>query len=362
MTYKNDQHKLIAQFHTLCVELGKEPKPHQLIGSIVGGREKLRELFGSWENFLKIAKANATSPIEELPDFEKLEKRYKHICSRVEKLQAFNVHVLDLDEMFERAGNPPSLKLSGMPDTHVKFMDKRAVMSYLKFLEWYKPHVHLIFGDFADCEGISHWPSDDLTPRRLVPEMHQARNLLEQIIKVTPNTSTRLFLTGNHEDWIEKSFANMPEFFEDIASLGVDLTLKKLLDLDKYEYKMFPVNDLVRIGKSHFTHGIYTGDAHAKKHLSVFKCNIYYGHLHDAQVYNETSIYGPMEAASNGCLSRLDAKFLKGKPNKWVHGSGCWEFFRDGSYTRYFVPIYHGRSSFCGEVFDGNYPIKGVEL
>lgn len=361
MSYKQEQHDFITQFQKLSIELNRKPTAQEFINSIVGGREKLRSAFDNWDNFLKIAKANI-EPIKPLPDYIKLIKRYKSICSHIEQLQAFKVHILDLEELFERAGNPPSLRLSGMPDTHVKFMDKPAVMSYLKFLEWYNPDIHLIFGDFADCEGISHWPSNDLEPRRLIPEMIQARQLLENIIKLTPKVSTRIFLTGNHEDWIEKGLSSMPELFEGIEQLGIDISVKSLLNLNKYEYQLFPVNDLIRIGKAHFTHGIYTAQAHAKKHMSVYKCNIYYGHLHDNQVYNETSIYGNLEAACNGCLSKLNAKFLRGKPNNWVHGHGAWEFFRDGSYTRYFIPIFNGKSSMAGNIFDGNNPINGLNL
>jgi hypothetical protein len=354
VSYKQTQHDFLSQFAKLKAELGREPLPHEFLGSMVGSKPKLRELFGNWGEFIRTARANFPDPEKPIIEYAKLEKKYKSICSKIEHLQAFKVHILDLNELFERAGNPPSLKVSGMPDTHVKYMDKRAVRSYMKFLEWYQPDVHLIFGDFADCEGISHWESDQLEPRRLVPEMIEARRLLDNIVSITPKASSRIFLTGNHEDWIKQGMARMPEMFEGIEKLGIDISVDSLLNLSGFGYDVFPVNDLVRIGNAHFTHGTYAGTTHARKHMQVFKCNIYYGHTHDNQVWNETSIYGPMEAAANGCLSRLDAKFLRGKPNNWVHGHGAWEFFRDGSFTRYFIPIYHGKSSFAGQIFDGN--------
>lgn len=366
MSYKQTQHDFLVKFNELRIELGREPLAHEFLGSMVGAEAKLRELFGTngrkngnWHSFLEVARSQAgytpDQPIK-MPNYEKLEKKYKSICLKTTQLQAFKIHHLDLVEMFKRAGNPPSLKLSGMPDTHVKYMDKVAVKAYLKFLWWYKPHIHLIFGDFADCEGISHWESDSLEPRRLVPEMLQARELLQEIVNHTPETSTRIFVTGNHEDWIRQGMGKMPELFDGIEQLGIDINVDKLLDLEKYGYESFPVNDLVKIGNAHFTHGVYAGSNHPKKHLATFKCNIYYGHTHDNHSYNETSIYGNMEAAANGCLARLDAKFLRGKPNNWVHGHGVWEIFPDGTFVRYFVPIFHGRSSFAGQIFDGNIP------
>lgn len=313
---------------------------------------------GNWKSFLRFARSNGSPPEPEkdpkIVEYEKLIKKYQGICSRVSQLQSFKIHHLDLKALFERAGNPKSIKISGMPDTHVKFMDKVAVKSYIEFLKWYQPDVHLIFGDFVDCEGISHWETDDLQPRRLVPEMFQARALLERLTEATPECSTRIYLTGNHEDWIRQGMGRMPELFDGLDKLDLDITMDKLLDLPRFGYVSFPVNDLVQIGNAHFTHGLYTTSAHAKKHMSVLKCNIYYGHTHDHQVWNETSIYGDMEAASMGCLARMDAKFLRGKPNNWKHGHGVWEVFPDGTYTHYFVPIIRGRTSFAGKVFDGN--------
>ena len=367
MSYKQTQHDFIVQFHRLREMLGREPLPHEFLGSFVGAHSMLRELFrkpdgskGDWQQFVTMARATrsesdpADTADKKIVEYAKLEAKYRSICLKKTMLQAFTIHHLDLKELFRRAGNPKSLKVSGMPDTHVKYMDKRAVSSYLHFLRWYQPDVHLIFGDFADCEGISHWENESMEPRRLVPEMLQARELLAKIVECTPRASTRIFLTGNHEDWIKQGMSKMPEMFDGIEKLGININVDTLLDLPFYGYESFPVNDLVKIGNAHFTHGVYAQSAHAKKHMQVFKGNIYYGHTHDNQVHNETSIHGNVEAAANGCLSRLDAKFLRGKPNNWVHGHGAWEFFPDGSFSRYFIPIHHGLSSFAGNIFDGN--------
>lgn len=370
--YKQNQHSLIVKFHELQRELRRDPTPREFCESIVGGRRHVWTVFKNWEELVAAAGAPPVSsvpPLEaidhQLPsllqmekDFawsEKTKKMFNKICSKKEQIQGFFRHTLDLKEMFERAGNPASLRMVGQGDTHVKFKDAAAVKCYIKFLQWYQPDVHLIFGDFADCEGISHWPSDSLEPRRLIPELVEARTLLKELVAATPKATTRIFLEGNHEDWINQAFARMPEFFDGIDQyLGIDLSVKTLLNLDHFQYQLFPVNHLVQIGNAHFTHGIYTAQHHAKKHLEVYKCNIYYGHLHDDQVFNATSIYGNLEAACVGCLCRLDAKFLKGKPNNWRHLIPVWEFFPDGRYVRYFIPITEGKCSFVGQIFDGN--------
>lgn len=301
-----------------------------------------------------INKDGELAPEKAIVDYGKLEKQYKKICSKKTQIESFFKHEVDLSELFKRAGNPDVLRMTGQPDTHLKFVDIAAYRSFKKFLKWYQPDVDLIFGDYLDCEGISHWPSDSLEPRRLIPEIKAGRIDLAHRKTLTPKTTTRIFIEGNHEDWIRQGLTRMPEFFEDIESLGYDFSVPALLDLERLGYDFFPVNHIVKIGKAHFTHGVYCPKGHANKHLAVFKNNIYYGHTHDYQAVRDISMDGLIEAASTGCLARLDAKFLRGKPAIWNHGFGIWEFRPDGNYTRVFISIKDGVCSYNGIIFDGN--------
>lgn len=272
-----------------------------------------------------------------------------------QKLESFFVHEIDLKSIFKKAGNPEVIRCLAQPDTHVAYMDKQAVGVFLEFAKFYKPHVHIIMGDFLDAEGISHWPNDSMKPRRFIPEVIQARKLLELTVKLTKDCNTRLFLTGNHCDWLRQSMAaQLPELFDGLEQLGMQPTIESLLNLKALGYQIFPLNHFVRIGKANFTHGIYTTDNHPKKHLDVIKQNIYYGHLHDVKSYNSSTMDGPIEAASLGCLCRLDAKFLKGKPNNWVHAFGIFEFFPDGNYTFLCPKIIKGKMSYAGKTFTGS--------
>lgn len=352
---KLDQHGLHVILKREAETLGRSPTRLELLKH-PGTATALRAFYS--DNYSKLLEAvglevyhNRKNKIVNEP---LLIKKYVSLCAKKEQIQGFFRHTLDLSELFKRAGNPAILKMSAMPDTHCKYRDHSAVRAYMKFLKYFAPDVHLILGDFADCEGISHWPSDSLEPRRLIPEMKEARQLLGEIVEATPTATTRIFLEGNHENWIQQAFTRMPELFDGLEDLGIELNLKTLLALEKYGYELFPLNHIVTIGKANFTHGIYTGPGHPKKHLSVFKDNMYYGHLHDVSESNETSMNGSVHAASLGCLCKLDAKFLKGKPNNWVHASGVFEFFPDGSYNFYKPLIYSGRMAFNGQIFDGN--------
>lgn len=356
MSYKDKSHELISHLKKLADELNRTPTRPEFTGSIVGGDYQLRKHYGNYETLLMSAGlASNRNKLDADPRLEsKLLQKYKSICSKKELIQGFYRHTLDLAKMFELAGNPDILKVSVQPDTHVKFRDVPAVNSYLKFLKYYQPDVHLILGDFPDCEGISHWPNSSMEPRRLIPEMKESRALLQEIADATKKATTRIYCEGNHEDWITQGLARMPELFDGLEDFGMEINLSKLLNLDGFGYELFPMNHLVQIGNAHFTHGIYCGTHHAKKHLDVFKSNIYYGHVHDSQTFNSTSMSGGIEAAAQGCLCRLDAKFLKGRANNWQNGHGVFEFRRDGSYSRHFVHIQKGISSFNGNLFDGN--------
>jgi hypothetical protein len=354
-----DKHDVVAALKRLHSEMGKVPKRSEFIASkcISNPAKQLDILFnGSFRDLLLAAGLDMATRIEtskKISEEQRLLRKYKALCSRREQIQSFFRHVLNLDELFERAGNPEVLKFSAMPDTHAKFRDEKAYRCYLKFLSYYKPHGHIILGDFADCEGLSHWEESSLEPRRIVPEMKLVREMLGEIVEATPVCSTRIFLKGNHEDWIDQALTRMPELFDGLAELDIEISAKSLMALEKFGYQMFPLNELVQIGKAHFTHGWFTGSDHAKKHLKELACNLYYGHLHDMFESNDTNIHGPVEAASLGCLCRLDAKFLKGKKNNWVHGHGTFEFFRDGTYFFNKHRIFEGKMSYNGIVFEG---------
>ena len=355
--------ELIKLVQDLAKELGRPPKFREAEARIIGFQSKVRKHFGTFKECLSesgIDKQVLRAPVNlkqnelTLKNENKLIKQYQKICETKAKIQGFFRTTLDLSELFARAGNPSVLKLSAQPDTHAKFVDIPAFKCYLKFLKYYQPDVHLIMGDFVDCEGLSHWPAKDMEPRRIVPEMKVARSMLEELVNNTDKCTTRLYLRANHEAWIEQALQRMPELFEGLEDLGLEINLRKLLNLEKYGYQDFEENILLQIGKAHFTHGIYTSSNHAKKHLDVFKANIFYGHLHDIQSFGQTSMDGPMISACLGCLCRLDAKFLKGRPNNWQHASGVFEFFPDGTFN-YMVPLIHnGRMAYNGLVFDGN--------
>jgi predicted phosphodiesterase len=339
-------HELIAEIKSIAAELGKTPTRAEWRRITKQGEGKLERCFGQYTILLQAA---GLKPERKTLHEHKVDFSYKRT-----QIESIVVHELDLKELFRKAGNPPSLKVLVMPDVHVKHRDRKAFSCFLKIAQFFSPHVFICLGDFLDVEDLSHWPSDSMEPRRFIPEVIEGRMVLEEIQKHTPGVIERVFIEGNHEDWIRQAMvAKLPEMFHGLEELGLLPDLKALLDLDAFGYRLIPLNNFLKIGLAHFTHGIYLGNNHARKHLQELKASIYYGHVHDDQSDRSKSILGTLEAASLGCLCRLDAKFLRGRINNWVHACGLFEFFPDGKYSVTIPKIRDGRTSLMGRVFEG---------
>ena len=273
------------------------------------------------------------------------------------KLESFVRHDADIKQMFRRAGLKRGgiFKLVVQPDTHVPYHDRSALSAFNKFLDWYKPHGLINIGDFWEAESVSHWPARGPAPRRLAPEILSCRKELDETEAAAGKQCRfKRFFIGNHEAWLDQYLvAKIPEALDGLEELGVNLSVKKLLQLKERGYKTIPENEALRIGEAHFIHGYYTNKYHAQKHLDVWRCNIYYGHTHDVQSATNVSIYGLHQAQSLGCLRDLNARFLKGKPNNWAHAFGIFEFRYDGAYTVTVPIMIEGRFSYAGVLFDG---------
>lgn len=271
-------------------------------------------------------------------------------------LEQFRKHNYSIAKLFKECGLKPNqvLKLVAQPDTHVDEHDVDALSVFMKFIDSYKPHVLVNLGDFLEMNAVAHWKPSDPAPRRLVPQIKTGKKILAEINAAAgKQCKKKIYIKGNHEDWLDQYLCfQIPEVLDGLETLGVDLTIDKLLGLDKLGYDFIPLNDIVQIGPSaHFIHGYYCGTHHAKKHLDVFGVNTYYGHLHDTQSHSAVNIRGLHEAMSLGCLRTLNAKFLKGKPNNWSHAFGIFEFRIDGSYTRIAPTIIEGAMSYNGKIF-----------
>lgn len=273
-------------------------------------------------------------------------------------LDNFVVHEsVSVETLFRQANltSDSVFKVVVQPDTHVPEHDETALSAFLQFCRDYKPHGYINLGDFVEMDAVNKWPPMSAAPRRLVPELSAARDVLSRIDHALgKQCQYRRFIVGNHEDWLARYLiSRVPELYDKLELLNVQLTIDKLLDLCKFGFQVVPFNEVLRLGDLYFLHGYYTCKYHAAKHLDIFGANIMYGHVHDVQSYSGISLKGLHEAVSIGCLRKLQAPFLRGRPNNWMHAFGVVEFRHDGTYTRYIPIIIDGRFSFGGKLYDG---------
>lgn len=348
----NDKHIVIQAIKDLTIKLGRIPTRDEF-RSATNLESKMRKQFFAYSVALQAAGMSKYSGTHVDSNKVLPVKKNKEIKYKTAQLQGHTVHEYDLDQIFEDYGNPKSIKILGQSDTHIPNEDKKALSCFLKFTEWYKPDVEIIGGDLADMQAMSHWPSDDAKPRRWKDDRQALRDFMFKKVQAIGDRCTRrFFLEGNHELWLSQALAmKVPEFYD---GLEEELSLQKQLYLEELNYQFLSCNSFLKIGKLYFTHGIYTAANHPEVHLNKLKCNILYFHLHDIKSTNQTSIDGGMIAASGGCLCRLDAKFLKGKPNNWVHSFHVVEMFRDGTFSHIMPQIHNGKLSYAGQVFEGD--------
>jgi hypothetical protein len=290
------------------------------------------------------------------PKADKIQPRVrKKFKPKISKLENFTVHGVNLTELFKAANleNDEVFRVVVYNDVHVPEHDEDAVSVLCKFLKYYKPHGLVNAGDFLELESVTHWENSTEKPRRLIPEIKAGQDILRKIdVSAGPQCILKRFLIGNHEQWLTQYLTErIPEVLDGIEDLGVSLKIEDLLRTKDFGYRTIPLNEILQIGNAHFIHGYYTGASHAAQHLKVFGCSIYYGHTHDIQSHSGISVKGVHEAMSMGCLRKLQAKFLKGRPNNWSHAFAAFEFRKDGSYTRYVPIIVNGVMSFNGKVF-----------
>jgi predicted phosphodiesterase len=246
-----------------------------------------------------------------------------------------------------------------VPDTHIPWDDQRtlwAIEQYMMRHPW-DEMIHL--GDLMDLGCISHW-NEGMTKTlseqtQFEDDLAMTEVTLDRWLKIlrTGNKSAKMtYIEGNHEYWAKLAVEKSP-------SLEKTFNLPGRLHLKERGVEWVPFwtdhRNVVHRGKAGFIHGEYTNDAHAKKTVLQYGCNIYYGHTHDVQEHSivhrgdDSTLVGK----SLGTTCRYDLPYTKGKPNKWQQSFAHFTIFPDGMYTEHTIRIFKHRFEADGLVYDG---------
>lgn len=249
-------------------------------------------------------------------------------------------------------------RLLVLPDLHIRPKDEngedalslRAVERYMAEQKWDEV---LQLGDLMDFNSISSHNKDNLRSvagATLTKDYDAANRILDRWQKFHSGPMT--ILEGNHDFRVERYIDAHPQL-EGSLEVPVGLHLKSR------GIKWIPSwsqGTVYTKGKANFIHGLYTNDHHAKSMVSNYGVNIFYGHLHDFQLYSKVmngdnkTIVGQ----SLGCLCDYKQYWLRRRPNRWQQGFAEFHIFDNGTFQYFPIMIFNNKFTLQdGTVFDG---------
>jgi predicted phosphodiesterase len=234
-------------------------------------------------------------------------------------------------------------------DWHVPYQDMIAVELAFSFMEWFGPDTIFLIGDFQDFYSVSRFDIDPERIQSLQHELDVGRGILKRLRRAAPDARI-VYLSGNHEHRLTKFLWAHPK----ISGLR-NLQLPSLLGLEELEIEYHTYHEqlnwyglLVEHGDRASKKSAYTAaammDARGVSGIT--------GHTHRLGAHFRSDNAGNKVWYENGCLCRLDAEYVIGKPN-WQHGFSVG--FGLSGRTRFIVeqvPILSGRLFYNGQLWE----------
>lgn len=228
-----------------------------------------------------------------------------------------------------------------IPDVQFPYHDKKTISSILKYAADNHWDGLLQLGDFMDWDFISRWTADNarrIEGQRFIKEYEGANKFLDELQAAVrhKNPEARIvILQGNHDYRVEVVMDKTP-MYEGMLEMESNLHLK---ERNITYWKYWEHRRPYRIGKALFIHGQYTNDAHAKKTALNFNKNVFYGHVHDRQLYTKTTMGQSIQAESLGTVSKYDLDYMGKKPSNWMQCIATFYFKPNGEFNHYVTNI-----------------------
>lgn len=237
----------------------------------------------------------------------------------------------------------------GVWDLHYPQHETKLWHNILLLIAELKPSYFVFGGDNMDMTEFSHWIHAKGDLRKLEGKRIKAEydgfneEILEPLNELLRGCEKH-YLEGNHENWAYQAIDRNPQG-EGYWEPENNLNLKG--------WTVYKENEIAKIGKMHFIHGVYTNDAHAKKTVNAYESNIFYGHCHDAQSYTKvTPIHNEAHIGmSVPCACHLNPDYMRNKPHKWVNGFLIFEIYPDGNFTAHPIIAVDGSFSYGGKFY-----------
>lgn len=234
-------------------------------------------------------------------------------------------------------------------DLHHPYHNKVLWSNIINFTKKFKPDYFIFLGDNMDMDAVNHWEIDKGNKRGMEGKRLRRQydtfqeEVLDQVEGVLPDYCRKMFMFGNHEEWIEKYIDKVPEL-EGFAEIERNLKLK--------EWEIIPYRQTAKIGKLYFHHGEYTTKYHTAKMSDVYERNVIYGHIHTFQAFTKVTPVdsSPHMAMSIPCACDVNPQYMRDKSSSWVNGFGVFYMLDNGNFNIY--PIIAPKGHF---IFEGHY-------
>lgn len=236
--------------------------------------------------------------------------------------------------------------------------DPKLLTAVLTFIQDFKPRLAILGGDQLNCGPISHWLKDKKRAQEGVRWTEEVagfdKELLMPLEAALPRGAEKVWLDGNHCDWVNDLLDKHPELDDKSGSV---IHHANLLCLKRRGWHYLPQGSIYRKGHLHFMHGDTIGGQHvAKQAVEKYGRNVRFGHHHTFQTYTTVAAADERDRKTGiavPCLGHLNPSYLEGKPSRWIQGFNFGFIQSDGTYADYVAIATNGRFTIHGKTYKG---------
>lgn len=241
-------------------------------------------------------------------------------------------------------------------DIHVPYHDQKAADALCDFIKDFQPEGFVINGDYLDFIELSSFSASSvasLENLRVADTFGAGNALLNQYEKALgKKVKEKYFLSGNHEDrvrrWAEKG--------DNAVWLGHDaLDVDKQLNLKKRGFKYIEAypEGHIRLGKLIVTHGRWSGQNPAARHVNSYRHSVMLGHVHTPGMHYASAFGHPQAGYVTGHMADANSKALSyaPQPNSWCQGFGVVYVRDNGEFNAQLVNFWNGVFFYGGKAY-----------
>lgn len=261
-------------------------------------------------------------------------------------------------------------------DVHVPHNSKLdGILSYIKER---KPTHLILGGDFLNLEWASHHNEKEFAligleklSSMLNKELQAGREVLSRINAVLPENCNKIYLPGNHEDWLYWACMRYPQlagglslgvermtFKSDLADIRKHVLaslLKSLLKTDELGFRVLPYSKELNLGKLTYVHGHQCGSGVSSMQRLYPARNVICGHFHTEQVlttHNSGDTRRANQYVMVPALCNLCPGYLRSSSTRWLQGFWSCDVLSNGLFAGHVVKVLDGRVIEGGRVYE----------